>query len=366
MNFYRSIVSFFEKTAVVVALLFCGVSAFAAPLVIVTEPGAEAVFKANGEATSLGVADADGLLLIGDAPAVSGTLVLSHADASAPVEFAFDSAKNPGKISVPLKLRAASLLVSAFPADEVEIFVNGKHCGRGAVALGDVEPHKAITIEARSARRGMQSRVVSAKPGEALTIKFDLRGNDVAERPDGQIVLPEIPLVLASQTGATVKADGALVALDADGVLRGLEPGARVIEIFLPWKEHAVCVWRASLPARSALLPGADVVAVPVPAPAPEAVAAPATSAPAETTAEKPAAAAVVPGRVLYSIGSRVTVSLGVNDGLKAGATASVVFGANAPVSVNVLSASAGQALLQLPEGAGVPADDTPCNLVSK
>lgn len=363
--------TFFSALAVLAGFVFSASALGAAPLLIVTEPGAQVVFKAVGTEEqaplALGVADADGILLVAEAPSVAGTLTLTHVDAVAPAEIEYEPGKTPGKISPALKLRPATLLVSARPEEEVEIFVNGKHRGRGAVSIGGVVPREKMTVEARSARRGMQSRVVSAEPGEMLTVKFDLRGNEAAERPDGQIVLPELPLVLASQPGATLKADGVPV-VPEDGVLRGLDPGERVVEIFLPWREREVCVWRAAMPARSAMLPGADVVAVPHPAPAPDASAAApekpseAPAAPAETAATTPPAPSV--GEVLYVIGMRATVSLGGNAGLKEGETVSVFFGdAKEPVAVRASGVTPTRAILHLPEGAGVPAEGAQCRL---
>ena len=278
-------VSFPRRTSfLALAALICSVffapRLAAAPLAVSAEPGTQAAFKsasAEGAPVVLGVVPADGLLLLAEAPASAGTLIFTHPEAVGEVALAFDPVKSPGKISPDIKLRPATLIVAALPADETEIFINGQHRGRGAVTLGGVAPREKITVEARSARRGMQSRVVSAEPGESLTVKFDLRGNEISSRPDGQIVLPELPLVLASQPGATMKSDGVPV-VPEEGVLRGLAPGERVVEIFLPWRGREVCVWRGALPARSAMLPGADVVAIPNPvasAPAPAAAAAP-------------------------------------------------------------------------------------------
>lgn len=365
-------VSFLRKTFLPALAVLAGVicAAFplcAAPLLIVTEPGAKAVFKAaeaDQEAVALGIADADGILLVPEAPGVAGTLTLTHADAVAPAEIAYDPAKTPGKISPELKLRPASLMISALPAEEVEIFVDGKHCGRGAVTIGGVVPRKKVTVEARSVRRGMQSRVISAEPGDVLPVKFDLRGNEVSDRPDGQIILPELPRVLASQTGALVRADGVVVEFDSGkGMLIGLEPGERLIEIFLPWEGREVCVYRAGMPARSAMLPGADIVAAPNPprAPAPEENP-PSAETPAGVPA--PAAAEAEGGRVLFSIGGNVTVSLGAKSGLKNGDAVSVIFGgASSPVPVSVSGVTPTQAILRLPDGVPAPDDGTPCRL---
>jgi len=373
MNFHFPIVSFFKKTSTAFLSLFASAflagTLFAAPIAVVTEAGAEAVFKPKtegAETVSLGVADADGLLIVADAPVVAGTLILTHADAAVPAVVDFDPAKNSGKISVPLKLRPASVIIAAQPADEVEIFVNGKHCGRGAVTLGDIAPRKPITVEARSARRGIQSRVVSAAPGEMVSVKFDLRGNEPAARADGQVVLPELPLVLASQTGAIVRADGVVAEFDREaGALRGLELGSRVVEIFLPWQGKEVCVWRAMLPARSAMLPGANVVGVPEPVPA-ETSAKPASAENVLATASSgKTEPAIVPGRVLFSSGSRVTVSLGSDNGAKVG-SAKIVFGDGEPVAVDFLVVTPTQSMLQLPDGAAVPADNATCRIVAE
>lgn len=374
-------VSFLRKTFLSALAVAAGIalSAFplgAAPLLIVTEAGARAVFRSADAGTAgaaelaLGVADADGILLVPEAPGAAGTLTLTHPDAAEALSVPYDPEKTAGKLSLALKLRPAVLIVSALPADETEIFVDGRHCGRGAATLGGVVPRKKMTVEARSVRRGMQSRVVSAEPGEELKIKFDLRGNEVAARPDGQIVLPELPLVLASQAGATIRADGAFAELEDGAVIRGLEPGERIIEIFLPWRGREVCVWRAAVPARSAMLPGADVVAAPNPAPAPKA----SPSVPAGTPAA-PAESAAVPaapeaGRVLFSIGTAVTVSLGANDGLRDGTRVPVIFGeapdsASAPVSVNVSGVSPTRAILRLPEGVPVPEDGAAVRLAA-
>ena len=195
--------SFLALAALICAVLFTPRLA-AAPLAVSAEPGTQAAFKAasaEGAPVVLGVVPADGLLLLAEAPASAGTLIFTHPEAVGEVALAFDPVKSPGKISPNIKLRPATLIVAALPADETEIFINGQHRGRGAVTLGGVAPREKITVEARSARRGMQSRVVSAEPGESLTVKFDLRGNEISSRPDGQIVLPELPLVLASQPG---------------------------------------------------------------------------------------------------------------------------------------------------------------------
>lgn len=335
-------------------------SLFAAPLLIVTESGAKATFKAASgtDVVALGEADADGILLVAEAPNAAGTLILTHPDAVAPLEVGFDPAKNPGKISPKIRLKPASLLVSALPVEEVEIFVNGEHKGRGAVTLGGIVPREKITVEARSARRGIQSRVVSASPGEALVVKFDLRGNDLSPRPDGQIVLPELPLVLASQAGAVVRADGAIAEFD-NGVLRGLAPGERIIEIFLPWQGRAVCVWRGAMPARSATLPGADAVAVPNPVEisAPKPADVPAQKEPKEN-------APAVAGSVSFVIGNRATVSLGSDAGLKDGQTVSVIFGENGdPVEVAVSGVTPKQSILTLPQGASIPKSGDACRL---
>lgn len=367
--------SFLRRAPVALALTVCGlfsaVLLSASPLVIVTEPGAYVFFEAEGqasEAAELGRADEGGLLILESAPATAGTLTLQHPDAAAPLKLAFSPAKNTGKIVAELKLRPAVLIISALPADETEIFVDGVHRGRGSVTLGDVVPRKQVTVEVRSPRRGMQSRVVTPFPGESMPVKFDLRGNEATDRPDGQIVLPELPLVLASQEGATIKADGVTVALEDGSTLRGLEPGERVVEIFLPWRGRTVCVWRGAMPARSATLPGADVVAIPNPV----------RDAPADAEAgtpkdgEFPAAPAAKPGEsgfVLFSIGSRVNVSLGSKAGLKDGAQVFAVFGTGEdakPVPVTVSGVTETQCILQLPEGAAVPADDTPCRITTQ
>lgn len=349
----------FPALFAVLAFFVCSIcSLFSAPLLIVTEAGAQVAFRESGSgATSLvelGRADADGILLLSEAPTLAGVLIFTHSDAIAPLEFPFVPGETPGKISPQLKLKPASLLISALPVEEVEVFVNGEHKGRGAVSLGGITPREKITIEARSARRGVQSRVVSASPGEMLSVKFDLRGNEVSARPDGQIVLPELPLVLASQPGATVRADGAVVEFD-NGVLRGLEPGERVIEIFLPWRERSVCVWRAAMPARSAMLPGADVVAAPNPVrPPSETQAAPAESA------EPPAPS----GSVVFVIGNRATVSLGAEAGLKDGQPASVFFGdAKEPVLAEVSGVTPRQAILTLPQDFPMPKSGDVCRL---
>lgn len=361
MIFDSPSVSFLKKTfllafAVAASVVFCAGELFSAPLLIVTEPTAKAAFKADSgdaEAIALGAADADGILLVPVAPEVAGTLTLTHPDAAEPLTYVFEPGKTPGKLALKLKLKPASLMISALPVDEVEIFVNGEHRGRGVVTLGGIPPREKFTIEARSVRRGIQSRVVSAAPGETLPVKFDLRGNGVVTQSDGQIVLPELPLVLASQPGATLKADGVPVTM-SDGVLRGVEPGERVVEIFLPWRGREVCVYRAAMPARSAMLPGADTVAVPNPVPAK-------TSADESPT---PAENAKV-GNVLFVIGKNVTVSMGSLLGLKDGESVSVCFGeSKEPVSVSVSGVTPDQAILTLPDGVPAPNDGDVCRIV--
>ena len=362
-------VSFPRRTSfLALAALICSVffapRLAAAPLAVSAEPGTQAAFKAasaEGAPVVLGVVPADGLLLLAEAPASAGTLIFTHPEAVGEVALAFDPVKSPGKISPDIKLRPATLIVAALPADETEIFINGQHRGRGAVTLGGVAPREKITVEARSARRGMQSRVVSAEPGESLTVKFDLRGNEVSSRPDGQIVLPELPLVLASQPGATMKSDGVPV-VPEEGVLRGLAPGERVVEIFLPWRGREVCVWRGALPARSAMLPGADVVAIPNPVSSASAPAA--SAAPEAKPAGTPPPADGKAGEVLLVVGQSVAVSFGANAGLKNGATARVFFGdAAEPVSVAVSGVTETQSFLRLPDDVPVPAPGASCRL---
>lgn len=362
-------VSFPRRTSfLALAALICSVffapRLAAAPLAVSAEPGTQAAFKsasAEGAPVVLGVVPADGLLLLAEAPASAGTLIFTHPEAVGEVALAFDPVKSPGKISPDIKLRPATLIVAALPADETEIFINGQHRGRGAVTLGGVAPREKITVEARSARRGMQSRVVSAEPGESLTVKFDLRGNEISSRPDGQIVLPELPLVLASQPGATMKSDGVPV-VPEEGVLRGLAPGERVVEIFLPWRGREVCVWRGALPARSAMLPGADVVAIPNPVSSASAPAA--AAAPEAKPAGTPPPADGKAGDVLLVVGQSVAVSFGANAGLKNGATARVFFGdAAEPVSVAVSGVTETQSFLRLPDDVPVPAPGASCRL---
>lgn len=357
MNFVFPSVSLLKRTsvlavAVLAGFVFWATTLFAAPLLIITEPAAKALFKAASEDVepiALGIADADGILLVPEAPGVAGTVILTHPDAVGPLSYAFEPGKAPGKLPLRLTLKPASLLVSAFPVEEVEIFVNGQHRGRGAVTIGGIIPREKITVEARSARRGMQSRVVSAEPGEMLPVKFDLRGNDVSSRPDGQIVLPELPLVLASQSGAVIKADGANVILD-NGALRGLEPGERVVEIFLPWRGREVCVYRAAMPARSAILPGSDAVAEPNPAP------------PKEDVPEKPADPNS--GKVLFIIGKNITVSLGAKSGLKNGVSVPVCFcESTVPVVVSVSGVTEDQSIFRLPDGVLAPQEGDICRL---
>ena len=361
MIFDSPSVSFLKKTfllsfAVLASVVFYAGELFSAPLLIVTEPAAKAAFKADSgdaEAIALGAADADGILLVPVAPEVAGKLTLTHPDAAETLVYAFEPGKTPGKLALKLKLKPASLMISALPADEVEIFVNGEHRGRGVVTLGGIPPREKFTIEARSVRRGIQSRVVSAGPGETLPVKFDLRGNGIVTQADGQIVLPELPLVLVSQPGAMLKADGVLATVSS-GVVRGVEPGERVIEIFLPWRGREVCVYRAAMPARSAMLPGADTVAVPNPVPA---------ESPAN---EKPASAENAKvGNVLFVIGKNVTVSMGSLLGLKDGESVSVCFGESKdPVSVSVSGVTPDQAILTLPDGVPAPNDGDVCRIV--
>lgn len=254
------------------------------PVFIVrAEPGTQIFRLVGTDKISVGVVGQDGVFVAArGVPAGTHLFVFEHADAQEPCRI--EGVKLQGgevtKLSPVLKMRTGELMVTCLPAD-VALFVDGELKGHGALMLGNLPVGREVTVEARSSVYGVQSRRVKMKPGETVKVNFDLRGNIPAQKPDGKIVLPDVPLVLALQEGAVVRVDG-VPAKVVDGALMELAVGARVVEVLLPLKDRLISVWRGALAARSAIMPGADLPAVAVDVPAGT------TTAPA-SEAEKPA-----------------------------------------------------------------------------
>lgn len=273
----KSFVAWLLGTIAVVAVWgFVPVDAFAGaesaavarPFFIVrAEPGTQIYRLAGTDKIPVGVVGKDGVFDSVNVPAGMHVFVFEHEDAQAPCRIENVNLRGGEitKLAPELKMRTGELMVSCLPGD-VALFVNGELKGHGALMMGGLPIGQEITVEARSSRYGVQTRRVKLRPGEMTKLSFDLRGNIPAQKPDGKIVLPEVPLVLAIQQGAVVKVDGAPVTL-IDDALMELPLGPRVVEISLPLKGRMVTVWRGTFAARSAIMPGADVPAVATDAP---------------------------------------------------------------------------------------------------
>ncbi|MGF0069345.1 hypothetical protein [Candidatus Spyradosoma sp. SGI.093] len=327
----------------------------AAPVLVVRAEAGTRVTRVEGEKRiELGVVGEDGLLVADrGVPAGTQTFVFEHPDALEP--FVAELNLAPGAVAkvVPaLKMRTGELSVSCLPTD-VAIFVDGDFKGRGVLVLGSLEPGREVTVEARSPVYGVSSKRVKIRAGETAKIAFDLRGNIPAQKPDGKIVLPEVQLALASQPGSVVKVDGIPATL-SDGALTDLPVGLRNVEIFLPLAGREVSVWRGAFAARSAVMPGADLPAEPLPpgvseAPAPAPVAEKPDEQPAETAAA-PAAPEKIVGKVVMRLtDTRYQISVNAASALKDGSRCRLVVSLDEPpLTAKIVSATAGGVLVNL------------------
>lgn len=332
-------------------------AAIARPFFIVrAEPGTQ-VFRLFGEEKiPVGVVGKDGILDSVAIPAGTHVFIFEHENAQAPCRV--DNVKLRGgevtKLVPELKMRTGELLVSCLPAD-VALFVDGELKGQGSLMMGGLPIGQEVTVEARSSVYGVQTRRVKIRAGEMAKVNFDLRGNIPAQKPDGKIVLPDVPLVLALQTGAVVKVDGVISKL-TDGALTELPVGPRVVEILLPLKERMITVWRGAFAARSAIMPGSDLPAVATDIPeqtSPEAApAADAKSAPAASPAEP----AKITGKVAMALSNtRFQIAFNNTQSLKNGAKCRLVVASDLePLLVRLATVTGSGALAILeksPEG---------------
>lgn len=332
-------------------------AAVSRPFFIVrAEPGTQ-VFRLLGEEKiPVGVVGKDGVLDSVAIPAGTHVFIFEHENAQAPCRV--DNVKLRGgevtKLVPELKMRTGELLVSCLPAD-VALFVDGELKGQGSLMMGGLPIGQEVTVEARSSVYGVQTRRVKIRAGEMVKVNFDLRGNIPAQKPDGKIVLPDVPLVLALQPGAVVKVDGVISKL-TDGALTELPVGSRVVEILLPLKERMITVWRGAFAARSAIMPGSDLPAVATDAPeqaSPEAApAAEAKTAPAAAPAEP----AKITGKVAMVLSkTRFQIAFNKTQSLKSGAKCRLVVASDIePLLVRLATVTASGALATLeksPEG---------------
>lgn len=324
-----------------------GSAAVARPFFIVrADPGTQIFRLLGDEKVPVGTVGKDGIFESVNVPAGTHVFVFEHADAQAPCRI--DNVSLRGgeitKLAPALKMRTGELMVSCLPGD-VALFVDGELKGHGSLMMGGLPLGQTLTIEARSSRYGVQTRRVKIRPGEMTKVNFDLRGNIPAQKPDGKIVLPDVPLVLAIQQGAVIKVDGVPAVL-TDGALTELPVGSRVVEILLPLKDRMVTVWRGAFAARSAIMPGSDLPAVATDAPE-QAV----PAADSADNASKKEVAPVVSEKITGKIGmllsnARFQVSLSNTQGLKDGSKCRLVIALGAePLLVRLAAVTASGAL---------------------
>lgn len=332
-------------------------AAVARPFFIVrAEPGTQ-VFRLLGEEkVPVGVVGKDGVLDSVAIPAGTHVFIFEHENAQAPcrVENVRLRGGEVTKLVPELKMRTGELLVSCLPAD-VALFVDGELKGQGSLMMGGLPIGQEVTVEARSSVYGVQTRRVKIRAGDMVKVNFDLRGNIPAQKPDGKIVLPDVPLVLALQAGAVVKVDGVISKL-TDGALTELPVGPRVVEILLPLKERMITVWRGAFAARSAIMPGSDLPAVATDIPeqtGPEAAPeADNKNAPAATPAEP----AKITGKVAMALSNtRFQIAFNNTQFLKSGAKCRLVVASDLePLLVRLATVTGSGALAILeksPEG---------------
>lgn len=331
-------------------------AAAARPFFIVrAEPGTRISRLVGEDKIPVGTVGKDGVFDSVNVPAGTHIFVFEHQDAQAPcrIENVALRGGEITKLAPDLKMRTGELMVSCLPGD-VALFVDGELKGHGSLMMGGLPLGQEVTVEARSSRYGVQTRRVKIRDGEMTKLNFDLRGNIPAQKPDGKIVLPDVPLVLALQPGAVVKVDGAPAKL-TDGALTELAVGSRVVEILLPLKERMITVWRGAFAARSAIMPGSDVPAVATDAPEPlVSEAASHEKAPAEKSA--PAAPAKITGKIgKVWDNERFQISVSSTQGLKTGAKCRLVVALDGePILVRLTALTGSGALATLeksPEG---------------
>lgn len=324
--------------------------ATARPFFIVrAEPGTQ-IFRMVGEdKISVGTVGEDGIFDSVNIAAGTHVFIFEHANAQAPcrLENVKLRAGEITKLTPPLKMRTGELLVTCLP-DDVALFVDGELKGHGSLMMGGLPIGQEVTVEARSSRYGVQTRRVKIVAGDMAKVSFDLRGNIPAQKPDGKIVLPDVPLVLALQQGAVVKVDGVPATLK-DGALTELPVGSRVVEILLPLKDRMIPVWRGAFAARSAIMPDSDLPAVATDAPEQETTEnAPDKNAKSET---EPAAPAKITGSVnMVQSGRRFLISLSDSHDLKAGSRCRLVVALGVEPLLVRLSAVTGSGALAILE----------------
>lgn len=331
-------------------------AAVARPFFIVrAEPGTQIFRLAGEEKLPVGTVGSDGVFDSVNVPAGTHVFIFEHRDAQAPCRVENVSLRGGEitKLAPELKMRTGELMVSCLPGD-VALFVDGELKGHGSLMMGGLPLGQEVTVEARSSRYGVQTRRVKIRAGEMTKLNFDLRGNIPAQKPDGKIVLPDVPLVLALQQGAVVKVDGAPATL-TDGALTELPVGSRVVEILLPLKGRMIKVWSGAFAARSAIMPGSDAPAVATDVPVEVA----SEAAPAEKPAEEKAAPAVpakITGKIsmLFS-NTRFQIAVSNTQGLKEGAKCRLVVALDGePILVRLAAVTGSGALAILeksPEG---------------
>lgn len=335
------------------------VAAVAAEPVFVVRADSGTVISrmAGTDKISVGVVGKDGIFVADrGVPAGTHTFVFEHANAQEPcrIEGVCLRGGEATTLVPVMKMRTGELMVTCLPAD-VALFVDGELKGQGALMLGSLPVDREISVEARSSVYGVQTRRVKVRSGETVKVHFDLRGNIPAQKPDGKIVLPEVPLVLALQKDAVVRVDGVPAKL-TDGALTELTVGSRVVEILLPLEGQLVSVWRGALAARSAIMPGADLPAVAMEAPPAEVAEADKKSEVAATGESVPAIAREVHGKVEMALNrSRFQISTTDKFPVQNGVTCKLVVALDVePLVVRVVTATSNGALVSLeksPEG---------------
>lgn len=325
--------------------------------VVRAEPGTQIFRLAGTDKISVGTVGKDGVFVADrGVPAGTHVFVFEHANAQEPCRV--ESVRLRGGEATTLvpvmKMRTGELMVTCLPAD-VALFVDGELKGQGALMLGALPIDREISVEARSSVYGVQTRRVKVRPGETVKVHFDLRGNIPAQKPDGKIVLPDVPLVLALQKDAVVRVDGVPAKL-TDGALTELAVGSRVVEILLPLKGQLVSVWRGALAARSAIMPGADLPAVAVEAPPAEVAEQDKKAEVAASEKSVPALSQKITGKVEMVLSrTRFQISTADKFPLQNGATCKLVVALDVePLVVRIVTATANGALVSLeksPEG---------------
>lgn len=325
--------------------------------VVRAEPGTLIFRLAGTDKIGVGTVGKDGVFVADrGVPAGTHTFVFEHANAQEPCRV--DDVRLRGGEATTLvpviKMRTGELMVTCLPAN-VALFVDGELKGQGALMLGSLPVNREISVEARSSVYGVQTRRVKVRPGETVKVHFDLRGNIPAQKPDGKIVLPEVPLVLALQKDAVIRVDGAPATL-VDGALTELAVGSRIVEILLPLKGQLVSVWRGALAARSAIMPAADLPAVAMKAPPAEEALSDKKAEAAKPEESVPAAQQKITGKVEMALSrTRFQISTTGKFPVQDGATCKLLVALDVePLVARVVAATESGALVSLekpPEG---------------